>query len=110
MGLLRSKSEFLKVGFSHPLPLDSPVNFRSRHFPLLCQPVREHHHGFSREEVKHPIVNPLIACPEFVDAISQKVCLRPPEFVSQLAETIDPLRTLGFYLRRELVKPIQKRH
>src|ERR1039457_5538072 len=77
MVLLRSKRELLKIRFNHLLTLDGLVNLARWDFPFLGQPVGEHHHGFSREEVKHPIMNPLIACPELVDAISQKVCLRP---------------------------------
>src|ERR1017187_8596383 len=103
MVLLRSKRELLKIRFNHLLTLDGLVNLARWDFPFLGQPVGEHHHGFSREEVKHPIMNPLIACPELVDAISQKVCLRPPEFMSQLAKTINPFRALGLYLRGQLI-------
>src|ERR1035437_5975021 len=110
MVLLRSERELLKISFNDPLTLDSLVNFPRPHFTLLGQPVREHYHSFSREEVEYPIVNPLIACPELVDAISQKVWLRPPEFMSQLAETIAPFRPFGLPLRGRLIEPLQKRH
>src|SRR6266567_3448245 len=106
MFLLRSKRELLKIGFDHSLTLDSLINFPPRHFPLLRQAVGEHHHGLSCKEVKHPVVNTLVACSELVDAISQKVCLRPPQFMSQLSETIDPFRALGLYLSGQFIEPL----
>src|SRR5579862_1772970 len=63
MGLLRSKSELVKIGFNHLLPLDSLLNLPSWHFPLLCQPMREHHCGLSSRRSKASDSEPLDSLP-----------------------------------------------
>jgi hypothetical protein len=106
MPLLRSKRELLEIGFNQLLAPQRLVDLARRDLALLCQPVADHHHCLAREKLEHSVVHPLIARPKLINATSQKVGLRPPHLVPQLAQTVDPLDAFGLGLRGQVSEPL----
>jgi hypothetical protein len=61
------------------------------------------------ERVKDPILHVVKAHSQLVNAIAQKVSLRPTKFVPLFSKALDPDEALQSNLKRLIAKPFQDR-
>jgi hypothetical protein len=68
------------------------LNFLWRHRCLFNETVREDSSSSAMKEIQHSIIHMLQSDPKLINAITQKVGFRPPEFVAQFLKPLNPDR------------------
>src|SRR5450759_293777 len=101
--LLRTRLESLP-------PLQCQGDFTGWYTLLLHNAMRDNDGGSAVKEVEHSIVNPLAACPQFVNAIAEVVCFRSSQIVTYRLQTLKTNLAFPLCLRRKLVQPADQRH
>jgi hypothetical protein len=57
------------------------------------------------KEVQDPMVNALKANSELINAVSKKICLRPPQLVANFTQPLQSHETLVLDLRGQYAEP-----
>src|SRR2546430_7718284 len=72
--------------------------------------MRKHDCGIAVKEIKDSIMNSLQVDPQFVNAITQQICLGSSQFVSHGRQALDAIKTFNCGLGRNLLHPMLQRH
>ena len=70
--------------------------------------MRDYCRDRSVKKVQDSVVNAMKVNPEFVNAIAQKIGLRPPQLVAQFTQPLNSQETLVLSLRRQPTEPRQE--
>lgn len=78
----------LRIHFKSAFPVNSFVDFTRSNFIFFGDPVRHHCGRCSVEEVKHPIVYSSEPNSQFIDPISQIICLGTAQLMTVIAKPL----------------------
>ena len=84
----------LRICHKLPHPLHSAVYVPAGHGGFFRQGVCKNRHGSLVEKVQQTVVDAAEPYPQFVDAVTEQVCLRPAEFMPHLSQTLNGHKTL----------------
>jgi hypothetical protein len=85
----------LRVVFEFSLSLQSSLNVSLWNRVFFGQRVRQNRHIPAMEKIQYSILHVALLRPKLVNAIPQKICRWPPQFVAGLAEQHDPCPAVG---------------
>lgn len=71
----------LRITFKQALSLQGALYVFDRNFPFFHEAMSENSRHSSMKEIEHPVVHPLAAYTQLVNAIPQQIRFRPPQFM-----------------------------
>ena len=96
-----------RVGLKQAFVPKRTVNLPLRNFFLLGKTVRENS-CLLVEEIQHAIVHALMAYPQFIDSIAEKVCLWTAQLMPEFSETFDFDDALVLHFCDQTIEPNQQ--
>jgi hypothetical protein len=98
----------LGVGRELSCAVHDHIDVPRRNRPFLDQSVGKYG-GPPVEKVEDPVIDAPKPNPQLINSISQVICLRATEFMTQLLEPLYPYQTFRLGLVTQAIKPIQHR-
>src|SRR4051794_7326290 len=72
--------------------------------------MRKHDCGIAVKEIKDSIMDSLQVDPQFVNAITQQICLRSSQFISHGRQALDTIKRFDCCFGRNPLHPLLERH
>lgn len=100
----------IRVPLEGPLPEDRKIDLTAGDLSLLfAEAMRDDNQLSAMEEIEHSVVHSSVTRTQFMDVVTQEVCLWSPKLMAESCEALQPHDALVPGLHPNAVEPVSKR-